>query len=428
MSPPRPAAPDDPVAIARVTICLCFLVAMLEGMELQAAGVAAPQLGPEFGLDPQQLGWFFSIGLIGLLAGAVLGGGFADWIGRRPALIGSIFLFGMFSLATAWAWGFESLMAARLLTGVGLGSALPNLIALVAENSPVDRRKQAVTLMYAGMPLGGVIASATTLLNGSFSGWRILFIGGGLASLFIMPALLRWLPESSEYRSLRQTPAPGEGKRPGLWCVLFGEGRGVNTVLLWGSYFFTLLVLYLLVNWLPSMLVSRGFTKPQAAVIQVAFNLGGALGSIGIGRLMDRPARRPTVVFSYVAVVASLGLLAITPTTMPLAFLVGLFGGAAVIGTQGIIYALAPGCYPTAIRGTGVGVAVAIGRTGSIGGPLLAATLFGAGHNAAQVLLGIMPFVLFGAVGATTLVWRTSQSDPDCPKLSEPDVLRNAAP
>ena len=116
-----------------LTVGLCFMVALMEGLDLQAAGIAAVGMAQAFALDKMQMGWIFSAGILGLLPGALVGGMLADRYGRKRILLGSVLLFGLFSIATALAWNYPTLLLARLLTGVGLGAALPNLIALTSE-------------------------------------------------------------------------------------------------------------------------------------------------------------------------------------------------------------------------------------------------------------------------------------------------------
>lgn len=148
--------PSRPV----VTIGLCFMVALMEGLDLQAAGIAAVGMAQAFALDKMQMGWIFSAGILGLLPGALVGGMLADRHGRKRILLGSVLLFGLFSLATALAWSFPTLLLARLLTGVGLGAALPNLIALTSEAAGSRFRGRAVSLMYCGVPIGAALAAA----------------------------------------------------------------------------------------------------------------------------------------------------------------------------------------------------------------------------------------------------------------------------
>lgn len=182
-----------------LTIGLCFLVALMEGLDLQAAGIAAGGIAQAFALDKMQMGWIFSAGILGLLPGALVGGMLADRYGRKRILIGSVALFGLFSLATAIAWDFPSLVFARLMTGVGLGAALPNLIALTSEAAGPRFRGTAVSLMYCGVPIGAALA-ATLGFAGANLAWQTVFWVGGVVPLILVPLLMRWLPEISGFR------------------------------------------------------------------------------------------------------------------------------------------------------------------------------------------------------------------------------------
>lgn len=167
-----------------LTIGLCFLVALMEGLDLQAAGIAAGGIAQAFALDKMQMGWIFSAGILGLLPGALVGGMLADRYGRKRILIGSVALFGLFSLATAIAWDFPSLVFARLMTGVGLGAALPNLIALTSEAAGPRFRGTAVSLMYCGVPIGAALA-ATLGFAGANLAWQTVFWVGGVVPLIL---------------------------------------------------------------------------------------------------------------------------------------------------------------------------------------------------------------------------------------------------
>lgn len=171
-----------------LTIGLCFLVALMEGLDLQAAGIAAGGIAQAFALDKMQMGWIFSAGILGLLPGALVGGMLADRYGRKRILIGSVALFGLFSLATAIAWDFPSLVFARLMTGVGLGAALPNLIALTSEAAGPRFRGTAVSLMYCGVPIGAALA-ATLGFAGANLAWQTVFWVGGVVPLILVQAI-----------------------------------------------------------------------------------------------------------------------------------------------------------------------------------------------------------------------------------------------
>ena len=162
-----------------LTVGLCFMVALMEGLDLQAAGIAAVGMAQAFALDKMQMGWIFSAGILGLLPGALVGGMLADRYGRKRILLGSVLLFGLFSIATALAWNYPTLLLARLLTGVGLGAALPNLIALTSEAAGPRFRGRAVSLMYCGVPIGAALAAALGFF-GLAAAWQTVFWVGGI--------------------------------------------------------------------------------------------------------------------------------------------------------------------------------------------------------------------------------------------------------
>ncbi|HEX4183926.1 MAG TPA: MFS transporter, partial [Caulobacteraceae bacterium] len=148
-----------PAMAAGVVVALCFAVAIPEGYDLQAIGVAAPRLIPALHLAKAQTGWVFSASLFGLIIGAMAGGWIADRIGRKPVLIGSVAAFGVFSLTTVLSKDFTSLFLWRMATGIGLGGAMPNLIAMAREISSPRRRALTSSMMFAAMPVGGAGAA-----------------------------------------------------------------------------------------------------------------------------------------------------------------------------------------------------------------------------------------------------------------------------
>ncbi|GAB7536534.1 3-(3-hydroxy-phenyl)propionate transporter MhpT [Burkholderia sp. 22PA0106] len=388
------------------TLALCFAIALLEGLDLQSVGVAAPRMAREFGLTVSQMGIAFSAGTFGLLPGAMLGGWLADRIGRKRVLIASVALFGLLSIATAQVSSFAMLVAVRVLTGIGLGGAMPNLIALSSEAVAPRARSAAVAAMYCGIPFGGVIASLIGVLLAGDAEWRHIFYVGGAGPLLLLPLLALRLPESRAYLDVADMPAA----RAGIARTLFGDGRTVSTLALWISYFCTLIVLYFLLNWLPSLMAARGLDREHVGIVQIAFNVGGGLGALGIGAALDRMRASHVVGGMYVGIVLSLAALAAAPGFASLAaaaFAAGMF----VIGGQSVLYALAAIYYPTAMRGTGVGAAVAVGRLGSVVGPLAAATLLAAGRSAPVVIGASIPVTLVAAGAALLLIRRPRARD-----------------
>lgn len=387
------------------TIGLCFLVALMEGLDLQAAGIAAQGMAAAFELDKLHMSWVFSAGIIGLLPGAFAGGWLADRIGRKRVLMASVGLFGVFSLATALAWDINSLLVARCLTGVGLGAALPNLIALTSEVAGPRLRGTAVSLMYCGVPLGAALAALIGIADLA-GGWQVVFYVGGVVPLLIVPLLGLYLPESQQFRNV-------QGEAPiGVVQGLFREGAALPTTLIWVSYFFTLMVVYILINWLPSLVIGQGFTGRQASWVMLALQIGAAAGTLFLGWVMDRLPAWALSALIYVGILVSLtalGLASHLPGMLAAGFIAGFFA----TGGQCVLYALAPHFYRPSIRATGVGSAVAIGRLGAMSGPLVAGKMLALGTGTAGVMLASAPGIVIAAVAMFYLSVRRNAASPD---------------
>ena len=392
-----------------LTILFCVLAALCEGIDLQAAGVTAAGIGAEFKPTPDQLGTFFSASTFGLFIGALIGGRLADSIGRKKVLVCSIALFGLFSFLTSYAADVQSLTWARALTGLGLGGALPMLLALVSESSAARHQSASVAMVYAAMPLGGAGASLLIMLIAN-SQWRTVFIVGGVVPLLLAPLMAVWLPESAAFRREQESSAT---LKAGSVKALFAHGRARRTLLLWASFLLELLLLYLLLNWLPTLLVSDGFTRVEAAGAQIGFNLGGVLSAVLIGYLLGGHLRNSATIVVFAILPLLLVLLARSPpdfsVVAPAVFLLG----CAVLAAQAFLYAVAPVAYPTRIRGIGVGAAVAFGRIGSIVGPKLGGMLKAAGHRPSQLLMDLLPIVVVGSACALWLAWEVARQGAD---------------
>lgn len=383
------------------TPALCLLTAMLEGFDIQSMGVAGPRMVPALGLDPTQAGWAFSASLFGLMAGAAAGGWLADRFGRKPVLVLAVVVFGLFSLATAAAAGYGPLLAVRFLTGVGLGGALPMIIAVASERPAGKGGAATVSAITACMPLGGAIV-ALFARSPLAADWRMIFVAGGVAPLLLAVALWLWLPET------KAAAAPTEAAPQTGLAALFGRGRLATTLCLWVGYAAIALVLHLFLNWLPLLVKARGVLPAQALWVSVLFNLGGVAGGVAAGLAIDRMGARWPLGLSAAALVVILLTLAAPesgiggsgfgPTTA-LAFGAGFM----IMSVQFGLYGLGPAYYATPVRGRGVGAAVAAGRFGSAIGPLAAGLLLGAGASSGQVVAATVPVVLAAGLAAVLL-------------------------
>jgi AAHS family 3-hydroxyphenylpropionic acid transporter len=393
---PRPQAARS----VGLIIGLCLAAALCEGFDIQIAGVSAAGIKGEFHPTPGALGWFFSAANIGLLFGAVIGGRVSDRIGRKPVLVSSLVVFGLFSLSAVLVRDMQALTIVRLLTGLGLGGCMPCLIATAAGARGGQPRGGDIGMSYIGMPLGGSIASLIAVVVPA-DHWRQLFIVGGLAPLVAAAAMAAFLPATVGRPAEPASAAPRDTMRD--LRELFG-GRLAQTATLWIGLFLAVLTLHLMLNWLPSLLVAQGLTKSQAAMAQLGFNIGGSAGALLIGRLLDTSARRAAVSINLVALPVILLVLAVIhgPTTAALAIVLG----ASVLALQVILFSVAGAIYAERIRGTGLGAAVGVGRVGSITGPAFAAVLLASGGSSVQVLMGLLPIVIVAGICAAALTWR----------------------
>lgn len=393
-----------PSGKAKITLLLCLAIAIFEGFDLQSMGVAAPRMRAEFMLDNAQMAWAFSAAILGTLPGAIIGGRLADIIGRKKVLIFSILLFGVMSLVTAFAANYELLLVIRFLTGLGMGGALPMMITLASEAVSSDRKGTAVSVMYSGIPFGGLLTSVVAMMLAGDAEWRHIFYVGGIAPILLIPLLLKFLPESSDYlqrknQSQQTTP---------FMEVLFAKDRRMSTIQIWISFFCTLVVLYFLLNWLPLLMGAQGLSKLEANYIQMGYNVGGIFGSILMGMMLDKMRMSFVIKFIYLGILVSLCCLSFSPTVALLA-LSAVGCGLFIVGGQSALYGLAAMYYPTEMRGTGVGAAVAIGRIGSFAGPLLAGFLLSIGKSATIVIGSSIPVILIAAISALMLVRKPKQ-------------------
>jgi AAHS family 3-hydroxyphenylpropionic acid transporter len=393
-----------------VTFALCVIAAMADGFDLQATGITAIQFSRELQLSTRELSWIFAANSLGIFVGATCGGWLADRIGRRRVMIGSMFLFGVFSIATALVSSGAFLAEIRFLTGVGLGAALANIIALVAECSPAGKRSGRVMVITASHPLGGAIPGTIMTLFPSLD-WRVIFHIGGWWPLLLAVVMVSCLPESPAFLAARAKEKSSSAPRLPVAAALFGEGRTRVTLMLWVGFFFCVLAIYLIINWLPSLLVSQGYSLREATFASLAFPLGGAIGTLTLGLLVARGAKKAVVVGAFAGIVISVAGLALAPHDTTVMVCATLATGFFVVGSQFLLYGLSPTYYPAAVRGTGVGAAVAVGRLGSIAGPVLAGTLIGAGQSAAHVLMSILPGVLLAFVAAFMLTRIATAAD-----------------
>ncbi|MFS2125980.1 MFS transporter [Pseudomonas sp. Pseusp97] len=396
-------------------VLLCFLIVFLDGLDTAAMGFIAPALTQDWGIDRASLGPVMSAALIGMVFGALGSGPLADRFGRKVVLVVAVFLFGLFSLISAYSSNLEQLMALRLLTGIGLGAAMPNATTLLSEYTPERLKSLLVTSMFCGFNLGMASGGFVSAKLIPAYGWHSLLLLGGVLPLVLAVVLLVWLPESARFLVVRNrgadkvkrvlapiAPAEVVAARDfsvpeqktvqsrNVFKVIFAGTYSAGTLLLWLTYFMGLVIVYLLTSWLPTLMRDAGASMEQAAFIGALFQLGGVLSSVAVGWAMDRFNPHKVIgifyclagVFAY-CVGQSLGTVTLLATLV-------LAAGMCVNGAQSAMPSLAARFYPTQGRATGVSWMLGIGRFGAILGAWIGATLLGLGWNFEQVLTALM--------------------------------------
>lgn len=408
----------------RLLLWLCFLVVALDGFDVAIVGHIAPALRAEWSLDVTSLGPLFAAGLFGLMIGALLVGPLADRVGRKTMLVWSVVCFGAASLVSAWSTDIVSLNGLRFITGLGLGGAMPTAITLTSEYCPTSRRSSLVTLMFCGFTIGSAIGGLVSAQVVTTYGWRPLLIAGGIAPLLLAPVLSWLLPESARYLVARADAAGvratlgrlapdadlsgavfAGAKTPQASPVraLFVREVLPGTLRLWLAFFMSLLVVYLLSNWMPTLIQRSGLSLRGASLITAVFQAGGTVGAIALGRLMDRFKPQRVIGLAYLAAagfVIAMGITAATPWLMAIA----VFGaGVCVSGGQVGTNALTAAFYPTTCRTTGVSWALGVGRSGSIVGSLIGGAMLAQGWSLAVVYSLVAVPVLIAGVAIVGL-------------------------
>jgi len=405
-----------------IVVGLCCVVNMIDGMDVLLMSYIAPALQQDWGIRSDQLGVVFSISILGMAVGGIGLAQLADYFGRRRIIIAALATSTAAMLLSGLVANIPQLMTLRFLVGLGIGTVLASMAALVAEFAPPKYRNFAVGLLYAGYPLGAIITGFISAWSIPQFGWKATLAGAGGISATMLPILWFYLPESMQFLTKRRphnalqrlnailvrlnrppvTVLPEPDKAPSALGVagLFVDGRAMSTVLLWLAMVFGYAALWFTISWIPKLASMAGHDSTAAIYVGTVFNAGAFVGTVSLGLITARLRLQPTILTFLVAAAAAMVFYGVFRFSLPITLLVAFIIGFLQMGGFNGIYPLATQLYPAEVRSTGVGWAMGVGRAGAVLGPLAGGVLIEADFPLSVIFLVFAVPTVLGAVCA----------------------------
>lgn len=406
----------------------CFGILIIDGYDLAVVGVVLPSIMKEMGGQATVAGFMASSGLFGMVLGAVLLGTLAERIGRRWAISICVFLFSVFTAAAGLSSDPVTFSILRFIAGIGMGGAVPNVAALMSEYAPKKMRNFLVALMCCGYAVGSIIAVLVGKQFLESYGWRVVFIVAG-APVLLIPFILKYMPESLSFMVRRRDYVclchvlrrlrPGADfdpqdafTLPAVDTVqgsavgrLFGEGRGLSTLMFWIAGISGLFMLYALSSWLVKLMGLAGYDLGSSLNFLLVFNAGAFIGAVVGGWVADRLGIKWVTFASFI--IAAVSLLLFGHGVQPLMLLVAVVG-ASTQGTYNLVYTYMAQFYPASIRSTGLGFATGVGRIGAVSAPIVIGFLISMNLPLVENFMVMAAAALVGATAIALINERAS--------------------
>lgn len=374
-------------------LILCFAIALFDGFDTQAIAFTGPAILAAFNLQPGALAPILTAGIVGMTVGAMTLGLVGDRIGRRPAIMIGLALFGLSTLATAWATDTNHILVLRFVAGLGMGGCTPVLLALAAEYGPARLRGTIMTGVLLGLPAGAMLGGLLAARMLPHIGWEGIFIVGGIAPLALLAIAIMILPESLYFKATRRDAegqqyiarvlsritnqkldmslpftVPEDSTVKASVKALFTGGHGGKTLAIWAVYLLNWVAWFMLLSWLPTVLKAAGLPAADAPMGTVIVNAVFIICAIPLSFLLPRVnTRRLLGVMFAVGIVVAIGL-GYAAQNWTLVFILVGAAGFGIGGQQIALNYLIVGAYPTALRATATGWAIGMGRAGAIAG------------------------------------------------------------
>jgi benzoate transport len=402
------------------SIAICFLMSVLDGMDVLVVSYCAPAIAEDLNLGPKTLGFVFSAGLIGMAIGAIFLAPFADRFGRKKLILASAFIMGLSVLLTAYSENISQLILMRLVSGLGIGCMLATTATLTSENVLNNSKDFWVSLVISGYPVGAVVSGYVAAAIIPSYGWESMFVLAGLTTILTIPLIFFFLSESPQFylkkqpkdalakankilikmnfKPLDSLPKIGlKANNKPLVSRLFSEKYKISTLQLWAALFFAFGCLYFLISWIPKLASDAGLSIELAIYAGTIFNVGAFFGIVLQGYFSSKIGLKKTISFFLLLtflLMASFKLFVGTDILLLVYFLLGFSLQGGFVG----LYAVAARLYPTEFKTTGVGWAIGMGRVGGVLAPLIGGLLISIGLSlSANFLIFSIP-ALFASV------------------------------
>ncbi|MDE9542030.1 MFS transporter [Xenorhabdus bovienii] len=426
----------SPLHVKILLLCLCILI--LDGFDTALIGYIAPAIIDNWGISKTDLGIAMSSALIGLAIGAVISGPVSDKLGRKPVIVISVFIFGICSISTIFSTTIHELSVWRLLTGIGIGAAMSNALTLISEYAPEKRKSLMVNSVFCGFPFGAAMGGMLGSYMIPAFGWKSMLILGGVIPVLLTIPIIFILPESilflmnkgqseekikkickkligDNYKNISSFSLGASQKKENKPIhEILSPGYLASTLLLWNAYFMGLLIFYVVTNWMPILIKDAGFNLSYAAILAALFPLGGGVGTVISGFIMDKLSPHKIVSFNYFMTGILLLAIGYVDDIISLGALI-LFAGTTMNSAQASMGTIASLHYPTTSRATGVSWMLGIGRAGGILGAMLGAWLIQIGLDYREILMTLLiPCVIasISLLGLSTVLNRKKQINP----------------
>ncbi|MHB0775227.1 MFS transporter [Halomonas sp. WWR20] len=415
-------------------VSLCTLIAALDGFDVLVIAFTAPVIAEDWSVSGSSLGILFSAGLLGMGIGAFLVAPLGDRLGRRPTVLLCLFLLLVSMLASAMTSTVYELFAARLVTGVGVGAVLATVNIAVTEYANDRRRSLCNGIISLGYPVGATLGGLISVFLIDAYGWRAPFIFGGVVALVLFPLVWASFPESLDFLLERQPHnALGKANRilPKLKLAKLDElppkreakvqkarplellsgGHRVPFLAACGIYFCIMMTAYFVLSWTPKILTDAGLSLSGGISGSMLLSIGGAVGCLLYGLLAARIGAKRLAAGVLVLLFSMMMVFATIPYQPLLLTIVALTLGFFLYGAIAVLYVVIPTTFPTALRGTGTGLAMGMGRVGSVIGPALAGVLIDAGWERPMYFLVLALPLIVATLLLSALSRRASKEE-----------------